>query len=290
MKIKFIGVGEAFDYTLPTTCIGVESNDKVMLIDCGYAAPHPIWQTFPDAETIDYIYITHWHADHFFGLPALLTRWWEEDRKKEIVIIGQSGTEKATKDLLEMAYPGVFWDFAGKFTDQIGAKIESAEGGLKKPHFKITFIESDSSAFIGPFNLQFARTTHSRKNMAIRIEVQEKNHKKSFGFSGDGDFTEATKELFANIDLLAHETYLLDTKILGHGCVNDALSAAIAIGVKQLAMLHINRSVRKNSVKQIIDLIQEKTDRPMLPKDINDENFPTKLKVTIPEPGDNYEI
>ena len=273
MKINFLGVGEAFDSDLTTTSIAIESSGKVLLVDAGYSAPSPVFKKYPDAESIDYIYFTHWHADHLFGLPAILTRWWEENRKKELVIIGQSGTEKFVKDLLDLAYPGVSWDYAGKFTDKIGQKPDASEGGLRKPHFKISFVEAEISTNIGPFALFFAPTTHVRKNLAVRVNVSENNLSKSFGFSGDGDFTDQSRELFRNIDFLAHETYLLNDKILGHGCVEDAIHTAEQVQVKKLALIHINRNTRKNEMDKIQKMMQQ-----------------AKTEIIVPQPGELYEI
>ena len=49
--------------------------------------------------------------------------------------------------------------------------------------------------------LEFAKTEHSTKNLAIKINEDEK----SLCYSGDGDLTENTIKLYSNCDLLVHD-------------------------------------------------------------------------------------
>ncbi len=76
VKIKFIGVGEAFDEDLPNTSILVrardERNESSILLDCGFTAPPSFWKIAKDPDDLDAIWISHFHGDHFFVLPALL--------------------------------------------------------------------------------------------------------------------------------------------------------------------------------------------------------------------------
>ena len=44
MKIQFVGVGEAFDETLPNNSQLLEWENTRLLIDCGYAVPHSLWK------------------------------------------------------------------------------------------------------------------------------------------------------------------------------------------------------------------------------------------------------
>src|SRR4051794_20001905 len=67
----FTAVPEAFSVT-STIVIGAE---KALLVDAQFALPQAallaerIRATGRELETI---YVTHWHPDHYFGLPAIL--------------------------------------------------------------------------------------------------------------------------------------------------------------------------------------------------------------------------
>lgn len=225
MKVTFLGIGEAFDSVYSNTSLAIESRDKALLIDCGFSVVQKVWQNFANVDSIDFIYLTHWHADHCFGLPALLTRWWESDRKKEVIVCGQVGTKDFVKDLMELAYPGI----------------------LKKIDW-IKFYESDQNLQLEPFSLSFAQTSHSRKNLAIKLETKDNGRLKSVAFSGDGGLTKSTKEMFENVDLLIHETYFLEKSERGHASICDVVDYFRNSQIKKLAMLHLNRELANQNL------------------------------------------
>ena len=82
MRVTFVGVGEAFDENLPNTSILVESAASSILLDCGFSAPRAFWKAADNAEGLDMIHVSHFHADHYFGIPALLARFTQEGRTK----------------------------------------------------------------------------------------------------------------------------------------------------------------------------------------------------------------
>ena len=57
MKVKFLGVGEAFDEMLPNTSIWVRVEGKTggnisALLDCGFTAPPLFWRSCPDPDDL----------------------------------------------------------------------------------------------------------------------------------------------------------------------------------------------------------------------------------------------
>ena len=93
MQITVIGSGEAFDVGLGNNAYLVSaSRAPNLLIDCGYQVPERLWASGL-AKSIDGIYLTHTHADHAFGIAPLITRFWEERRKRRLDIIGHRGIE-----------------------------------------------------------------------------------------------------------------------------------------------------------------------------------------------------
>ena len=74
MKVIFLGVGEAFDEDVPNNSHLIETGKTKILLDCGMTATPQVWKYNKDQNFIDSVYISHWHADHYFGLPGLLLR------------------------------------------------------------------------------------------------------------------------------------------------------------------------------------------------------------------------
>lgn len=239
MKIIFLGTGEAFDENMPNTSILAISDKTNLLLDCGCTTPAQLWKSNNDQSFLDAVYISHSHADHYFGIPALFVRMGEEERKKPITVICQKGSKKTIKELMEYGYK----DFA------------------KKLKFKINFIEVEEGQTIqfNDLKLLFAPTTHSTSNFAIKIN----SNKKSFCYSGDGGFNEKTEELYKDSDLVIHEAYLYNEKKIGHGCIIDLIKMAEKNNVKCLALTHIHRDLRKELNKKNISSKKVKV---MIPK------------------------
>ena len=223
MRIIMLGSGEAFDETLGNTSALVVAESTV-LMDCGYAGPFQVWRHDASAELIDAIYISHPHADHYFGLPALLTRMWEEGRKKPLTIISQKDVLDKIWQVLELGYAGLRKRFA----------------------FPIEALEAFPSADVSyrEYQMRFAPTVHSVTNLAVRIETSGR----SFCYSGDGMFTDESRALFHGAGLLLHEAY--DFKELPvHADIPRLLAMAEEAQVKHLVLTHVQRRVRKENAR-----------------------------------------
>jgi len=223
MQIKIIGCGEAFDsYGFGNnSCVLYGRSLPTVLFDCGYQIPERLWQYPKIYKNLNAIYFTHTHADHIFGIVPLLARYLEEGRRKTLVIFGPKGIKKHALALLKLGYSSV----------------------AKKLTFKIVFKELKSGQSFRYENLMFscARSAHSRVNLSVR--VQAKNGK-SFGVSGDGNLTPATKKLFSGVDLLLHECFWLKQRENFHSSLETIYEFAISHGVKKVGLTHQSRLLR----------------------------------------------
>lgn len=61
--------------------------------------------SLPDIEVI---FITHFHGDHFVGLPFLLLEYvYMTQRTKDLYIVGPAGVEEWMEDFADRCYPGI---------------------------------------------------------------------------------------------------------------------------------------------------------------------------------------
>lgn len=255
MKIVFLGVGEACDETLPNTSVWVQTEGpqqhRSILLDCGFTVPSPYWQQTDDPDDLDGLWISHFHADHFFGVPALLLRFWETQRRKPLLIIGQTGIEELIRRTMELAYPGFF----------------------RKLSYPLQFevIEADA----GPRNIlgltwSCAATGHGQRDLAVRIATD----RRSIFYSGDGPPTAATRHLAQHCDLIVHEAFELNHTVTGHGTVQDCIGFARQAQAGMLALVHLQRDVRRMQYQRIVRICEE----------IHD------LHVLLPQPGDEIQL
>ncbi|MGC8932795.1 MAG: MBL fold metallo-hydrolase [Candidatus Methanodesulfokora sp.] len=223
MRVVFLGVGEAFDRREANTSILVES-DLIILLDCGYSTPHSLWNYEEDPNFIDVIYISHFHADHWFGIPPLLVRMWEEGRRKKLRIIGQRGIEGKVRSLMGMGYGNI------------------------RINYEVEFIEVYEKFELNGVNIRAARTEHSLDNLAIRIDFNGK----SICYSGDGRLTDEVRKLFKGSNLAVCECYSIKPFVRTHSCLEDLMSLADQDGPELIALVHINRRERE-LLRRIVD-------------------------------------
>lgn len=217
MKIIFLGVGEAFDERYPNHSHLVLSDKTAMMLDCGDSAVRQLWKYTKDHSLIDALYITHRHSDHLFGIPALLGRMLEEERKKDLTIICSEQIKADIERLCEHAYFGI---------TSYGFEI------------KFVIAEDGRSLQFNDLRLSFAKTGHTAYNLAIRID----DGKKIVCYSGDGPSDENTEKIYRNADILMHECYMFDQRIKGHVAAIDVFEMAKRNNVKCLALSHFKRA------------------------------------------------
>lgn len=232
-RVTFIGVGEAFDETLPNNSQLLEWPECRLLVDCGYAVPHMLWKLFPDPEYIDAVYLSHRHADHYFGLPSYLVRLEEDQRKSPLDILCPEGMQDVITEMIDYAYMGV----------------------LSKMNYEIRFVEvSDSEPLVyRAATMEFAVSSHPVKNFAIAVSYGDRK----YAYSGDGNFNSHTRTIYRDGSLLVHEAYSLDEEVRGHAMIPEVLWMAKEENIQRLALTHLERNLRRNRRMEIDAVLKD---------------------------------
>ena len=227
MKVEFLGVGEAFDETLVNNSQILEWQGTHLLIDCGYSVPHALWKSHPEPEYLDAIYISHRHADHYFGLPSVLVRLAEDSRTRPLVVFCAEGTVDTLREMIDYAYQLI----------------------LSKIPYEIRFEEvhtGQPTQFCNAL-LEFAVSSHPVKNYAISVSADGRK----YAYSGDGNFNEHTRRLYRGCSTLNHEAYAFRSSVSGHAEIESLMRMAQEENIERLALTHIQRSVRKTKLQEI---------------------------------------
>ena len=253
MKVTFLGVGEACDPMYPNTSLLVESETSVeerqLLLDCGFTVPHQYFSSHPIAENLSAVWISHFHGDHFFGIPLLLLRLWELERRKPLYILGPAGVKAKVIQALDLAYPN--------FSTKI--------------HYPLFFreIEPGVQVEVAGYQWRTAAGLHSQRALALRLDDGEN----VLFYSGDGRPTTATDELAKGCGLAVHEAFHLAGETFGHGSVEGCIDFASRVGLSHLALLHIQRDERLHKRSEIEACIEQSA---------------SSCKVWMPEPGESF--
>lgn len=255
-RVTFLGVGEACDERHPNTSVLLETEDvkgdrRTILLDCGFSVPFQFWKYVSDPDQLDTLWISHFHGDHFMGVPLLLLRFWEMNRQKPLTIIAQKGGLEIIEKAVEIAYPG----FMSRFKYEIFFR-EVKEGEI---------IIADGLEWA------FAATEHGQKNLSVAIKTPAG---KVF-YSGDGKPTGATKEIARDSDLLIHEAFHIEPLVPGHGTVQGVLEMAEDAKAKTVACVHIQRDVRRLHEEKIKRLLADRA---------------SQFQAFIPQSGDTVDV
>ena len=229
--VVFVGVGEAFDETLPNTSLLLRTPSSRILLDCGFTAAHAYWRAADNPLDLDAVWISHFHGDHFFGLPLLLLRFAEEGRRAALTVAGGEGVEERVRACFDLAFSG-FWP-------RIGFEIRFvpfAVGEAKEAHGLIW---------------RTALNGHSAPCLALRLEGEHG----SFFYSGDGGPTEESSVLCRGVDLLVHEAYALEHGSAGHSSVRECIELAKCCAAHRLAVVHVQRRERRKKRDGILNML-----------------------------------
>jgi|Deesub1362A_J573_1020465.scaffolds.fasta_scaffold00333_8 ribonuclease BN (tRNA processing enzyme) len=248
MKIVFLGVGEACDEYQPNNSHLVIS-ETILLLDCGYTTPPQLWKYNPDPSFLDAIYITHRHADHYFGIPPLFVRLWEERRTKPLTIVCQKGLKGTIEELIEYGYRGLY--------ERLTFPVEFLE------------IEEEREYRLNELTIKAAPTVHSVKNLAIRIS----DGRNTVCFSGDGRFNSRTEALYRGADLLIHEAYLIEGHHPNHACIMELADMAQRNGIGCLALTHLQRGIRRREIETIRAMIEKRGLNIIIPEALGEYTF-----------------
>jgi ribonuclease Z len=105
MKIKFLGTGSGqTSLNRFHSSILITSSNQNLLVDCGDGISKAIRKQNADFNSIDSILISHFHADHFSGLPSLLTQMKLLSRKNDLTVFVHSSEKDFLEDFIFHSY------------------------------------------------------------------------------------------------------------------------------------------------------------------------------------------
>ena len=192
-----LGVGDAFTELYYTSCLALEADGGVLLVDC----PHPVRKMMREgslssgreitAERVIGVIVTHPHADHASGLEGL----------------GYYSRYLLGRRLPLLAHPAVSHRL---WPGHLAAGMEALMPGVDQPpeakeledYFDLVALDDQRAVQFGPFTIECRLTHHHIPTTALRIRANGR----TLGHSSDTSFDPTLISWLCAGDLVIHET------------------------------------------------------------------------------------
>ncbi len=221
MQLRFVGCGDAFGSGgRLNTCLHVTGERVNFLIDCGASSLPALKRLGIARENIDLILITHFHGDHFAGLPFLLLDAQFSRRTRPLVIAGPEGIEMRLTQVMEALFEN-----SSKTKQRFELSIVALSpretrsfGAVQVTPFPV--VHGDSG---GPF-------------LAYRVEAEGR----VIAYSADTEWTETLIPLARDADLFIAEAYTYDKAVKNHLSLKTLETHLAEINPKRLILTHMS--------------------------------------------------
>lgn len=312
LEVTFLGTAGA----TPTVernppAILIKREGKLLLFDCGEGTQRQMMKA-TTGMSVDKIFISHFHGDHFLGIPGLIQTLAFQDREKTLEIIGPPGTDELSKQMAHL----------GATTPKFDIKVREVEGGdeIRENDYSIKTLEAQHGKTINSLSYvleEDERPGRFNRKKAIELGVEPgpkfgelQNGKKvknseneiiepdqvlgsprpgrKLVYSGDTRPLEKIKNASKNADLLIHDATLteeekeraIETK---HSTAKEAAKLAKEAKVKLLCLFHLSSRYSKNFYP-LLNEAKEVFENTLVPKDF------TNLKIPYPEKEREIEV
>lgn len=222
-EVIFIGTSDAFGAAgRRQTAILIRGRDGTLLLDCGPTTNTGLADLGVPRDQVDAIVISHFHGDHFGGIPLLLLgARYEDDRRKPIQIAGPVGVERRVRRLADAMAHRIEddWPFAIQF--------QELEPGVEHA--------------VGPATVRVFGTHHNRdvNPYALDVEIDDKR----IVFSGDTGWFDELPAFVRGADLFICECNFYDREYEFHLNYQTLLAHRDRFDVKRMILTHFSEEM-----------------------------------------------
>ena len=221
MQVRFVGCGDAFGSGgRYNTCFHVTGERANFLIDCGASSLPALKRLGIVRDDFDLVLITHFHGDHFAGLPFLLLDAQFGRRTRPLVIAGPQGIETRLAQVMEALFENSSRTKQRFDLSVVALEPEQAQdfGAIKVTPFPVVHGESG-----GPF-------------LAYRVEAEGR----VITYSADTEWTQTLVPAGRDADLFIAEAYTYDRIVKNHLSLTTLEEHLDEIKPKRLVLTHMS--------------------------------------------------
>jgi len=267
VRLVFLGTGGSLPSPKRNVSgLAVQLGPRVLLFDCGEGTQRQFMSSSVSYMKVAAVFITHFHGDHFLGLPGLIQSMNFSGRTEALHVLGPSGTVSTMRSIMDLGYFTCGFDIlatemaAGEELEFHGYSVKAVPAEHTVPAFSYVLEES---ARPGKFDPEKAKRLGVPEGPSFRrlqegesieldgavitpeMVVGPKRRGRKIAISGDGRPTLALEVAAANADLLVHEAtvtsdLIVDAKNYGHATAREAAELAMHAKARALILYHIS--------------------------------------------------
>jgi len=221
MQLRFVGCGDAFGSGgRANTCFHVTGNAVNFLIDCGASSLPALKHYKIVRNDIELILITHFHGDHFAGLPFFLLDAQFSRRTRPLIVAGPQGIEMRLTQVMEALF-----EHSSRTQQKFELSIVPLEAGKARSFGAVTItpfpvVHGESG---GPF-------------LGYRIEANGR----VLAYTADTEWTDALVPLGRDADLFIAEAYTFERNVRNHLSLATLEAHLADINPKRLILTHMS--------------------------------------------------
>src|SRR5689334_18609152 len=224
MQLRFVGCGDAFGSGgRYNTCFHVSGEAVNFLIDCGASSLPALKRSGVKCENIDLVLVTHFHGDHFGGLPFLLLDAQFNRRTRPLTLAGPEGIERRLEQVME-------------------ALFENSSKRERRFDLQIIMLKPETSASLGAVKVTPFPVVHGDSGgpfLGYRIEAEGR----VIAYTGDTEWNEALIPLGRDADLFISECYFYDRQAKNHLNLKTLEAHLPEIRPKRLILTHMGEDM-----------------------------------------------
>jgi ribonuclease BN (tRNA processing enzyme) len=221
MQLQFVGCGDALGSGgRANTCFHVTGDSVNFLIDCGASSLPALKRLDIARDGIDLILITHFHGDHFGGLPFFLLDAQFTRRTRPLVIAGPQGMETRLTQVME-------------------AMFEHSSKTKQRFDLSVVALEPEESRSFGAVNVTPYSVVHGESGgpfLAYRIEAEGR----VIAYSADTEWTQTLIPAAREADLFIAEAYYYDKIVKNHLSLTTLEAHLSEINARRLILTHMS--------------------------------------------------
>jgi ribonuclease Z len=247
--------------------------ERYFLIDCGEGTQTQLRKFKTKFQSIDHVFISHLHGDHFFGLPGLLSSMHLLGRKQELTIYCPSELKQIIDTINHISQTRLNYPILWKFTNDKGLnllyedkKVQVYSFPMKHRIFCTGFLFKEKPLprkidkfVLEKLNISFAdiHALKAGKDVMSQDGVLIKNEDatldppkaRAFAYCSDTIFDRDLIDYIHGVDLLYHESTFLEdhlarAKKTFHTTAAQAADIAKTAAVGQLLLGHFSARYR----------------------------------------------